>query len=47
MADGKHEDNSDRDGHKGGYDHSNTKDVNESSSGKHGKDDRDEEKDDK
>jgi hypothetical protein len=29
-----------QDGHKEGYDHSKTKDVNESGSGKHGKDDK-------
>jgi len=46
MAGGRHEDNRDRDGHKEGYDHSKTKDVNESGSGKHRKEDRDD-KDDK
>lgn len=40
MAEGKHEDNRDRDGHKEDYDHSKTKDVNESGSGKHSKDDK-------
>jgi hypothetical protein len=39
MAEGQHEDNRDRDGHKQGYDHSKTKDVNESGSGKHRKED--------
>ncbi len=39
--DGEHEDNRDRDGHKkDGYDHTKTKDVNESGSGKHSKDDK-------
>jgi hypothetical protein len=39
---GEHEDNRDRDGHKkDGYDHTKTKDVNESGSGKHSKDDKD------
>jgi hypothetical protein len=40
MAEGQHEDNGNRDGHKQGHDHSKTKDVNESGSGKHRKEDR-------
>lgn len=40
MGDGKHEDNRDSDGHKDDYDHSKTKDVNESGGGKHDKDDK-------
>jgi hypothetical protein len=40
MSEGQHEDKSDRDGNKENYDHSKTKDVNESSGGKHEKDDR-------
>lgn len=41
MADGKHESNLDRNGHKqSGYDHEKTKDVGESSGGQHSKDDR-------
>lgn len=39
MAGGKHEDNRDRDGYKEGYDPSKTKDVNESGSDKHGRED--------
>lgn len=39
MADGQHEDKTDRDGHDD-YDHSKTKDVSESGSGKHDKEDR-------
>lgn len=42
MSDGKHGDNRDENGHKEGYDHSNTKDVTESGGGRHDKDDRDE-----
>ncbi len=41
MADGRHENKADRDGHKDDYDHSKTKDVNESGGGQHGKEDRD------
>lgn len=38
---GEHEDNSDYDGYKkGGYDHETTKDVDESSGGRHSKDDK-------
>lgn len=41
MADGKHEDKRDRDGQKkDGYDHTKTKDVNESGGGKHDKGDK-------
>ena len=41
MADGQHENKNDRDGHKDNYDHSKTKNVNESGSGRHDKQDRD------
>ncbi len=41
MADGRHEDKSDRDGHQQDYDHTKTKDVSESGGGKHDKEDRD------
>jgi len=38
---GRHEDNRPRNGYKeGGYDHAKTKDVNESSGGKHSEDDK-------
>lgn len=37
---GKHEDNSTSDGQKSDYDHTKTKDVNESGGGKHDKDDQ-------
>ena len=37
---GRHEDSRDRDGHKEGYDHANTIDVNESGGGKHSEDDK-------
>lgn len=40
MADGQHEDRTDRDGHKDGYDHSKTKDVSKSGGGKHDTDDK-------
>ncbi|MGH3899795.1 MAG: hypothetical protein ACRDTA_16430 [Pseudonocardiaceae bacterium] len=39
MAKGKHEDNTDKDGNKDSYDHSNTKDADDSGSGKHEKGD--------
>lgn len=40
MADGKHENKNDRDGHRKDYDHSKTKDVGKSGGGKHDKDDK-------
>lgn len=40
MADGKHEDNRDSDGHKDDYDHTKTKDVKDTGGGKHDKDDK-------
>jgi hypothetical protein len=40
MADGQHEDKSDHDGQRDDYDHSKTKDVSESGSGKHDNEDR-------
>jgi hypothetical protein len=45
MTDSKHGDNRDENGHKEGYDHSNTKDVNDPRGGRHRKEDRGEKED--
>ena len=37
---GKHADNTESDGHKDDYDHTQTKDVNDSGGGKHDEDDK-------
>jgi hypothetical protein len=40
VSDGRHASKADGDGQKSDYDHSNTKDINELSSGRHSKDDK-------